>query len=338
MRTLTVLLTLALACALVTAQDLSPAQINEKYSQATVLIKTDIGAGSGFFVSPDGLIATAYHVIANARQLAVKTASGDIYDHVLLVASDERRDIAVLKIAGSDLHFVELENLDDVKVGEHVTVIGNLLGIEKLQSTVTDGVVSGVRDFDWGYKILQLSAPISPGNSGGPVFSSRGRVIGVAVFKLIGGENLNFAVPSNYVHGLLDIADKEHPISKWEGSSGGGVFTTPEPVSVISGRWKSECGQGGIFQVEDKKPFVRILNLTNGAATYDLKWEGDLIFGFAVSGRVMAWALFKPEDSEHLNVWAFKRKPDDDRKKELEFARNESEKKKPYCTWVKVSD
>ncbi|HUD14650.1 MAG TPA: hypothetical protein VMQ56_13440, partial [Terracidiphilus sp.] len=102
--------------------------------------------------------------------------------------------------------------------------------------------------------------------------------------------------------------------------------------------WKSECGQGGIFQVEDKKPFVRILNLTNGAATYDLKWEGDLIFGFAVSGRVMAWALFKPEDSEHLNVWAFKRKPDDDRKKELEFARNESEKKKPYCTWVKVSD
>lgn len=338
MRIFALLLTLSHASILMNAQDLSPAQINEKYSQATVLIKTDLGAGTGFLVSPDGLIATAYHVIANAHRLGVKTESGEIYDHVLLVAADERRDIAVLKIAGSDLPFAELENFNDVKVGEHVTVIGNPLGIERLQSTVTDGIVSGVRDFDWGYKILQLSAPISPGNSGGPVFSARGKVIGLAVFKLVEGENLNFAVPSSYIRGLIGTVDKEHPISKWEGSPEVGVFKDPEAASEISGKWKSECGRGGVFQVEDKKPFVRVLNLTNGDATYDLKWEGNIIFGFAVSGRVMAWALFKPEDSEHLNVWAFKRKPNEDREKELEFARSESEKKKPYCTWVKISD
>jgi S1-C subfamily serine protease len=303
-----------------------------------VLIKTDMGAGTGFLVSPQGLIATAYHVIAGAHRLIVKTISGDIYDQVLLVAKDERRDLAILKVGGSDLPSVELDNFRDVEVGEHVTVIGNPLGTEKLQSTVTDGIVSGIRDFNWGYKILQLSAPISPGNSGGPVFSARGKVIGVAAFKLVEGENLNFAVPSNYLQGLIDVVDKDHPIIRWDKPAEGDVFTDTDRIPAISGKWKSECGRGGVFQVEQKSPFVRVFSLANAVATYDLKWEGDVIFGFAVAGRTDAWALFKPEDSEHLDIWAFKRKPRDERAKELEVARGESGKKKPYCTWVKISD
>jgi hypothetical protein len=117
-----------------------------------------------------------------------------------VVDYDARRDLAILKIKGFNLPVVELGNSDEVAQGARVVVIGNPMGLE---NSVSDGLWSGARDTGAGYKLQQMTAPISPGSSGGPVFDIRGRVIGVATLSLVEGQNLNFFVPINYARGLI---------------------------------------------------------------------------------------------------------------------------------------
>lgn len=333
---------LVFLCSLATGQGFSPAQINAKYSSSIVLIKTDAGTGTGFIISQDGVIATAFHVIADAKKVGLKTATGDIFEQVLLLAKDERKDVAILKIAGYGLPFLERENSDELKVGEHVTVIGNPLGEEALRGSVTDGIVSGLRDFGWGYKVIQLSAPISPGNSGGPVFSERGKVIGIAAFKLVEGESLNFAVPSNYLSGLLEMADITHPLRSWIESGNDSLFAAkPNSESQgVSGLWKSTCG--GIFRMQDTGSNVRVLHLQALQFTYDLQWDGNVIFGVATgggfTGRGTAWLLYKRADSDHLNLWYSKPKHSEVRDQALARLRSQSDKERPQCRWIKSAE
>jgi V8-like Glu-specific endopeptidase len=334
---------LILWSSLAVGQGFTSAQINEKYSTSIVLIKTDAGTGTGFIVSPDGVIATAFHVVANAKKMGIKTASGDIFEQVLLLAKDERKDVAVLKIAGYNLPSLERENSDDIKVGERVTVIGNPLGEEALRSSVTDGIVSGVRDFGWGYKVIQMSAPISPGNSGGPVFSERGKVVGIAAFSRVAGESLNFAVPSNYLSGLLEIADKAHPVQTWTASGADSIFGNGSKWSSqpLSGIWKSTCT--GIFRIQDTGTNVRVVHLEALEYTYDLQWDGDVIFGTSSSDRRLigggtSWFLYKRVDSDHLNLWYSKVKHGETRDAALARLRSQSDQEKAPCRWIKVSD
>jgi hypothetical protein len=328
---------------LATGQGQSPAQIHAKYSASIVLIKTDSGAGTGFIVSPDGMIATAFHVISNAKKVGVKTTSGDVFDQVLLLAKDERKDVAVLKIAGYDLPSLERENSNDLKVGERVTVIGNPLGEEALRSTVTDGIFSGLRDLGWGYKVIQMSAPISPGNSGGPVFSERGKVVGIAAFTRLAGEDLNFAVPSNYLSGLLDMADKTHPLQTWAASGSDSLFAVGSKwqSQSVTGFWKSTCGSE--FRVEDTGSYVRVMNLEDLEFTYDLKWDGNVIFGRVTGDRTVLgvgkyWFLFKRADSDHLYLWHSKVKANEAPDQALIRPRSKSDSEKPECRWIKVGD
>jgi V8-like Glu-specific endopeptidase len=320
---------------LATGQTLSPVQINEKYSRAIVLIKTDLGTGTGFIVSPDGTIATAFHVIKDAKKVGVKTATGDVFDQVLLLAKDERKDVAVLKIAGYDLPSVERENSNDLKVGERVAVIGNPLGEEALRSSVTDGIVSGLRDLGDGYKVIQISAPISHGNSGGPVFSERGKVVGIATFALVAGENLNFAVPSNYLTGLLDLADKAHPLETWTASGSDTVFAAGPRQQTMTGYWKSTCGS--VYRIQDTGSSVRVVNMEYIRFTYDLKWDGSVIFG-EVTGRGRDWFFLKRADPDHFSLWSSKAKHDETRDQALARLRSKSDAEKPECRWVKVGD
>lgn len=162
---------------------------------------TDTRQGSGFLVDSSGRIVTNYHVVRDARSMRVKLASGDVYENVTILATDPRRDVAVLQIPGFHLPALPLGNSDSVHTGASVVLIGSPLG---LQNTVSTGIVSGSRQEKEGYTLLQVSAPASPGSSGGPVLSRSGRVIGVAVSQMQAGQNLNFAVPINYVRGLLD--------------------------------------------------------------------------------------------------------------------------------------
>jgi hypothetical protein len=158
--------------------------------------------GSGFVVDPNGMIVTNYHVIDGAQALQVKMKDGEIYDRVDVVDFDTRRDLAVLKIrAFKSLPSVKLGDSGRLEVGEDVVAIGNPKGLEH---TVSAGMISAFRQAE-GYRLLQISVPISPGSSGGPLFNMSGEVVGITSAGVVaeGAQNLNFAVPIDYVRPLL---------------------------------------------------------------------------------------------------------------------------------------
>lgn len=175
-------------------------------------IGLNIGTGSGFLVSKDGLLVTNFHVTEDAHVAVVKLSNGDVYDSIGVINIDPRKDIAVLKIKAQNLPYVSLGDSDTLNVGEKVIAIGNPAGLEQ---TVSDGVISGIRKSEEGLKIIQISAPISPGSSGGPLFNSKGKVIGITTATIEGAQNLNFAIPINYLKPLIE--NKEAiPLNKFQ--------------------------------------------------------------------------------------------------------------------------
>jgi len=186
------------------APPVAPAQILGQYGPAVVLIVgvsqgQEVIQGTGFTVTPDGVIVSNYHVIKGAYPAIVKLSTGDVFDRIDVLEWDARRDIAVIKVPGFNMPTVVLGNSDEVVVGEHVVVVGNPQGLEH---SISDGLISGIRKLE-GYHAYQISAPISPGSSGSPVFNDNGEVIGVAFATIEEGQNLNFCIPINYVRGLL---------------------------------------------------------------------------------------------------------------------------------------
>jgi hypothetical protein len=177
--------------------------------------------GSGLLVSADGRLLTNYHVVSHSKQATVRLANGDAYDIVEVIAVDKRKDIAFLKIPAVEMPVVKLGRSSGVEVGQTVYSIGSPLG---LQNTFSQGLVSGVREMD-GYRLLQISAPISHGSSGGPVFDRNGEVIGIAVLTIEGGQNLNFAIPIDYARGMLGMSQTQPLASIYEPEP------VPEPVS-----------------------------------------------------------------------------------------------------------
>jgi S1-C subfamily serine protease len=171
------------------------------------------GAGSGFLVSADGKILTNYHVVHHAKRVTVKLANKDAYDDVQVLDVDKRRDIALLTIKVVGLPYVTLGKSGAVEIGDKVFSLTNPLGL--LQNTLSEGIVSGVREGD-GYRYFQISAPISHGSSGGPIFNTSGEVIGIAVAILEEGQNLNFAVPIDYAKGLLSATEPRPLASIYE--------------------------------------------------------------------------------------------------------------------------
>ncbi len=333
MRKAWVALILALLLCVSALAQTSPtgSNIYERVSPATVLIKTEDSAGTGFIVRPDGTIVTAFHVIDGATRVGVKTGSGEIFDNLSLLVKDERRDIAIIKVAGFELPTVELGNSNDVQPGQPIFVVGNPLGAEELQSTMTDGIVSGIRDFGEGYKVIQISAPISKGNSGGPVLDDKGRAIGVAVFKIVSGESLNFAVPINYVRGLLGSISQSDPIQQWEGTPTPESMFGSAKIGGLTDYWKSS--NGNLYYIKDHGDQVKILNLTSPQYTYDFKWSGNLVIGFTYGGRTQACALKKIDD-DHLHRVCFKAKKGyDDARIQAEAERRFS---KPRDIWIRM--
>ena len=165
-----------------------------------------VAQGTGFLVSKDGRIVTNYHVIKGASSAIVKLPDGAFYDVDGVVAFDKARDLAVLKAHGQNFRVVTLGNSDRVQVGEDIVAIGSPLSLE---STVSSGIVSGIRTIkEEGGKFLQITAPISPGSSGGPLFNMAGEVVGITTLYLKGGENLNFAIPVNDAKRLLSVSSK----------------------------------------------------------------------------------------------------------------------------------
>ncbi len=198
-----------------TGSELSIQEIVAKNENSVVAITTESvstdswagqyvtqGAGSGVVYSEDGYILTNNHVIKGASNITVTMHDGKDYQ-ASLVATDEQSDIAVLKIDASGLTPVTLSDSDSLSVGDLAVVIGNPLGT--LAGTATDGIVSGLeREITLDGKsmtLLQISASVNPGNSGGGVFDQYGNLIGLVVAKSSGSdvEGLGFAIPSDTV-------------------------------------------------------------------------------------------------------------------------------------------
>lgn len=210
-------------------------EIVEKVSRSVVLIKgtTEDGTilGSGFLVSADGKIATNLHVVRQIKAGGVQLQSGEVYDAFSVLAFDARKDLVILQVAGFDLPAIELGNSNDVKVGESVIAIGSPRG---LQGTVTAGIVSSIRDApdSAGYKVMQTDAAANPGNSGGPLVNSRGQVVGVVTSKLRASEGLNFAVPINYVRGLMTTVGKPMTLDELRAVLNSSASAAPQRISV----------------------------------------------------------------------------------------------------------
>jgi S1-C subfamily serine protease/Tfp pilus assembly protein PilF len=157
--------------------------------------------GSGFFISQNGDVITNYHVIQGASSAEIKTADEKTYPITYILAGDEQNDLIRLSvnIPSQDVYPLSLSQTIP-EVGERIIVYGSPLGLE---NTVSDGIVSAIRDIpDYG-RIIQITAPISPGSSGSPVLNLQGEVIGIASFQMIEGQNLNFAIPSERISSLI---------------------------------------------------------------------------------------------------------------------------------------
>jgi S1-C subfamily serine protease len=216
------------------------ADIVKRSSDAVVLIVISDSAGqetalgSGFLVSADGEIVTNHHVIKEAHSAIVKLSNGAFFPVTGVLASDADKDLAIIKVNGKDLPFLTLGDIDKLHTGDHVVAIGSPLGLE---GTVSDGIVSAIRDVA-DKKWIQTTAPVSHGNSGGPLLDMSDHVVGVITWgiNLEVGQNLNFAAPSSEVQTLLITARQQaKPLDSMSNKSNrltGGTLWT----SLTSGR------------------------------------------------------------------------------------------------------
>jgi serine protease Do len=212
---------------------LSTKDIVERSKPAIVRVESRFGAGAdqvavatGFVVDADGRIATNLHVIQGTADIRVTLLDGSSFPVTRIAAVDPERDLAIVAIeAGAPLPVLTLGDSEVISAGDHVVAIGNPLGV--LDYTVSDGLISSVRQVSPELTVLQISAPISEGSSGGPLFNRFGEVIGVATLIARDGQNLNFGIPSNYLRPLLDRDEKLSPAAFAEryrpaGRAGGG--------------------------------------------------------------------------------------------------------------------
>ncbi len=172
--------------------------IVEDVIKSVVSIRTDVGIGSGAIIDSAGYIVTNFHVINGAKSGNVRTFDG-VAHAVSVVAADQEKDIAVLKIDGtfSRLKFGDSNNVD---VGRRVIALGSPAGLE---FSVNEGIISGRRVIN-GKEYFQTDVALNPGNSGGPLVDASGKIVGISNFKLKDYEGLNFAITSNAIKDFVE--------------------------------------------------------------------------------------------------------------------------------------
>ena len=216
-----------------------------KITPSTVLIMTYdeqdrlLGTGSGFFVSPSGEVITNRHVLEGAHRAEIKTTQGIIYPVNMVLAEDEPGDLIQVSTRGTSRSTDFLSMSKSVpEIGEKVIVIGSPLGLE---ATVSDGIVSAVREIPALGNILQLTAPISLGSSGSPVVNMNGEVIGVAVGLAVEGQNINFAIPAERVLNL--DTQNSRTFADWEKAVRGKQYAEAEDLfrKGVVFVWMEEC-------------------------------------------------------------------------------------------------
>lgn len=182
----------------------TPANMVHHALRAVTLIRSagrgGVTEGSGFFVS-DHLVVTSYHVIEGLRSIGVETYDGRRYRVLKVVAANPHKDFAVLKIGG--MAPLALKPAGREHVGDEVFTLGAPMG---MPDSVSNGIVSQLRRGPSGEPLIQHTAPISPGSSGGPLLDAYGNVLGLNNFSVGEGQNVNFALDIGVV--LLGIGKR----------------------------------------------------------------------------------------------------------------------------------
>ena len=206
-------LTLGLGAAPASAQDLTELVRTSKHAVVALRVFDGfgqvVGTGSGFFIDPEGLVVTNYHVIEHGSRIEVVLSDKRTLNVLGTRALDKAHDLAMLQI--DTPHAVPTLSLADAlpEEGQKIVVLGNPRG---LTFSTTEGIISAIRtedDLPEDLEVsttIQFSAPISPGSSGSPLMNLEGRVVGVVVSQITNGQNLNFAIPASRVAQLLSAA------------------------------------------------------------------------------------------------------------------------------------
>src|ERR1035437_10464521 len=184
--------------------------------------KQELGSGSGFLISSDGMIVTNRHVVERTDvDYTVLLNNGKEYV-ATVIAKDSILDVAIIKIVANNLPYLTLGDSDKLEVGQSVVAIGNALG--EFKNTVSSGVVSGLSRSltatgsggfqEFLYKVIQTDAAINLGNSGGPLLNLKGDVVGINVAIAQGSSNVGFSLPINSVKSVIDQVRKTGKISR----------------------------------------------------------------------------------------------------------------------------
>jgi S1-C subfamily serine protease len=277
---------------------------------------TKTGAGSGVVIAPDGYILTNDHVVHQADQLTATLADGSKL-HAALVGTDPGTDLALIRAVASDLPYATLGDSALVRVGQLVIAIGNPFGF---QSTVSTGVVSALgralrspqgRLIE---NIVQHTAPLNPGNSGGPLVDSRGRVVGVNTAIMAIAQGIGFSIPSNtakwvvsqiLTHGrvrraYLGIAGRQRSMNRrlvrfYK-------LAKEQTVEVISVDPQGPAGRAGMKEGD----FILAVNDQNVTSVDDL--HHFLAEGFI--GRTVSMTVLRGQDKFQLEVIPGEASPD----------------------------
>ncbi len=258
--------------------------------------------GSGFFVRPDTIV-TNYHVIRGASSASLKQiGSSKVYEVDGITGIDKTNDLVFVTVKGLSAKALPLVvDLAKVDIGQDIFALGNPQGLE---GTISQGIVSskGLRQIGQ-ENLIQITAPISPGSSGGPVVNKFGQVIGIASASLTSGQNLNFAVPAAYVGLLLnsrselmsfsEFAKKEMPsleettdwlsktLSGLQGRTLGSGYVTNTSLKFTGCRfqysWYSEIENAELLTAAYSGSMADFAYVGSAPGTVDLRTEDDKV-------------------------------------------------------------
>jgi hypothetical protein len=183
---------------------LTPAEIAARGLPAVVTMRTSHSLGTGFVVRADGWIATNLHVIVDGPHVKVTLRDGRDFEVVEVLAASPEHDLALVRIEAQGLPTLALGDSDAMRPGDPVVAIGNPLGLE---DTVSNGLVSARRKIKGDFELLQVSAPIAPGSSGGPLLNDRGEVVGISTRVVQGEQSLAFGVPIRYLAPMMKLPE-----------------------------------------------------------------------------------------------------------------------------------
>jgi len=227
--------------------------------------------GTGFFISKEGHLVTNYHVLFGKFGAEIKTADGETYPIKTIIAQNQATDLLKVRVDMPVERVRWLEVSDEPpSIAQHVVVVGSPMGLEQ---SVSDGIVSSVREIPGIGTFYKISAPISPGSSGSPVVDMKGKVVGVATFQFLQGQNLNFAIASQSIR-ELQTDQPGQSLSEW-------TFNQSNQKAVLA---EEMCRKGFSFSIngQDQKALEYFKKAAKNDPSSTTAWYG---LGYCYAGQ-----------------------------------------------------